>query len=105
MYKGNAIAFSMLEIKNTTIIPEHVLSFILALLGCVNHNTSVSRCIPLIQSNEWTIISPQKKTKKNKNPKLWRDKTLASKFYFWTPKDRYGFNIYTVKSNSKGFKD
>lgn len=68
MYKGNAIAFSMLEIKNTTIIPEHVLSFILALLGCVNHNTSVSRCIPLIQSNEWTIISPQKKPKKTQKP-------------------------------------
>lgn len=53
----------MLEIKNTTIIPEHVLSFILALLGCVNHNTVAVYHSSKVMDE---LLFPHKKKKINK---------------------------------------
>lgn len=57
----------MLEIKNTTIIPEHVLSFILALLGCVNHNTVAVYHSSKVMDE---LLFPHKKKKKINKTKL-----------------------------------
>lgn len=38
----------------------------------------------------------------HKKLKLSPRETMSLKFFFWTPKNRYRLNIYTVTSNSKG---
>lgn len=61
---------------------------------CMNQNTSVSHHISFIQTTEGTIFPHKKLKLSSKETKHWLHNCTS------VLQDRYGLNIYTVKSRS-----